>query len=66
MAEKKYPGNAEGEKKLSDLIAAGKPTAKNATVAFILFLNLFSLHTIKYMNFCNFCYHENGQNSQKL
>ena len=37
MAEKKYPGNAEGEKKLSDLIAAGKPTAKNATVTILLF-----------------------------
>ena len=32
MAEKKFPGNAEGEQKLSDLIAAGKPTAKGATV----------------------------------
>jgi len=32
MAAKKYPGNEEGVKKLQDLIAAGKPTAKNTTV----------------------------------
>ena len=41
MAEKKYPGDAEGEKKLSDLIAAGKPTAKGATVSLSLILKCF-------------------------
>jgi len=33
MAEKKYPGDADGASKLEELIAAGKPTAKGATKA---------------------------------
>lgn len=31
MAEKKYPGDADGVKKLEEKIAAGKPEAKNTT-----------------------------------
>ena len=33
MAEKKYPGDADGATKLEELIAAGKPTAKGTTVS---------------------------------